>query len=130
MNNLLAQKKELLKRAIEEKVASLMRMVDDASVVRNAQQLLDTEKNIAAITDEIAGCVVEAVVTRSVQDEALMAEGKTLAKQSPKRMKNRGKRPVEIQPYRGNPFSIEASYYAKAGQSAAKADKKGGSIRS
>jgi hypothetical protein len=130
MNNFSTEKKELLKRTIEQKVALLMTMLDDASVVRNAQQLLDTEKNIAAITDGIAGCVVEAVVSRSVQDQTLITEGKTLAKQSPARMKNRGVRPVQIQPYRGTPFTIEASYYAKAGQSASKADKKGGSIRS
>jgi len=130
MNNPLAEKKELLKRSIEQKVASLMAMIDDTSVVRNAKQLFDTEKNIAAVTDEIAGCVVEAVVGRSVQDEALVAEGKTLAKQSPVRMKKRGIRPVEIQPYRGKPFTIGATYYAKAGQSEKKADKKGGSTQS
>jgi hypothetical protein len=130
MNNPLEEKKQLLKRTIEQKVASLMAMIDDTSVVRNAKQLLDTEKNIAAVTDEIAGCVVEAVVGRSVQDESLIAEGKTLAKQSPVRMKNRGIRPVEIQPYRGKPFTIGATYYAKAGRSAKKADKKGGSTQS
>jgi len=39
-----------------------MAMIDDGTVVRNAEQLLTTEKGIAALTDEIAGCVVEAVV--------------------------------------------------------------------
>lgn len=130
MNNLSAEKKESLKRAIEQKVASLMAMIDDGTVVRNAEQLLTTEKGIAALTDEIAGCVVEAVVARSVQSEELIAQGKSLVKQSPVRMKKRGVRPVEIQPYRGAPFTVEAAYYAKAGQSANKADKKGGSTRS
>jgi hypothetical protein len=129
MNNLLAEKKQLLKQTIEQKVASLLAIIDDTSVVRNAQQLLDTEKSIAAVTDEIAGCVVEAVVVRSVQDEAIITEGKVLAKQSPVRMKKRGMRPVEIQPYRGSPFTINASYYAKAGLSDKKADKKRGSTR-
>ncbi len=130
MNNPLVEKKELLKRSIEQKVIALMAMIDDTSVVRNAKQLLETEKHIAAVTDEIAGCVVEAVVARSVQDETIVAEGKTLAKQSPVRMKNRGIRPVEIQPYRGKPFTIGAAYYAKAGQSERRAVKKGGSTQS
>lgn len=130
MNDISSEKKALLKRTIEQKVAGLMAMIDDSLVVRNAQQLRDTEKSIAAVTDEIAGCVVEAVVARSTQDEALIAEAKALVKQSPIRMKNRGMRPVEIQPYRGTPFTVEANYCAKAGQSANRADKKGGSIQS
>lgn len=129
MNNLSTEKKELLKRSVQEKVTSLLAMIDDTSTVRNAQQLFDTEKSIAAITDAIAGNVVEAVVARSVSDETLIAEGKALTKQSPVRMKRRDERPVTIQPYRGEPFSIKTDYYAKAGQSAQKAAKKGGSIQ-
>jgi hypothetical protein len=130
MDNASAEKNAALKRSIEQKVSALMAMIDDTSVVRNAQQLMDTEKNIAAITDEIAGCVVEAVVDRSVHDDALSAEAKVMVKQSPVRMKRRGSRPVQIQPYRGTPFTVEADYFAKAGQSAVKAEKKGGCIRS
>jgi hypothetical protein len=129
MNNLSTEKKELLKRCIQEKVASLIAIIDDTSVVRNAQQLLEKEKGIAAITDEIAGSVVSAVVSRSVADEALIAEAKRLAKQSPVRMKNRGARTIEIQPYRGTPFTIETDYFAKAGHSDKMSDKKGGSMR-
>jgi len=130
MSDISTEKKDLLKRAIEQKVAQLTSMIDDIAVVRNAQQLRDTEKNIAAITDAIAGSVVEAVVAGSVQDESLIAEAKALVKQSPVRMKKRGMRPVEIHPYRGAPFTVDATYYAKAGQSEKKADKKGGSIQS
>ncbi len=128
MTNFSVEKKEHLKRTIHEKFASLLAMVDDLCVVRNAQQLLDCEKSIAAITDEIAGHVVEAVVARSVDDEKLLAQAKVLVKQSPVRMKRRDERSVTIHPYRGKPFAIETAYYAKAGQSAAKAEKKGGSI--
>ena len=130
MNDISSEKKDRLKRVIEQKVARLVAMIEDPVVVRNAQQLRDTEKSIAALTDEIAGCVVEAVVVRSTQDEPLIAQAKSLVKQSPVRMKNRGTRPVQIQPYRGNPFTVEAAYYARAGQSAKKADKKGGSTQS
>jgi hypothetical protein len=129
MNNISTEKKQLLKRAIEQKVADLMAMIDNDLVVRNAQQLRDTEKNIAAITDAIAGNVVEAVVAGSVQEASLIEEAKVLVKQSPVRMKKRGMRPVKIQPYRGDPFTIEAAYYAKAGQSAKRADKKKGSTQ-
>jgi hypothetical protein len=119
-----------IKRSIEEKLSSLMAIIDGTTTVKNARELLDTEKCIAAITDEIAGCVIETVVARSVQDDELIAEGKALVKQSPVRMKKRGMRPVAIQPYRGNPFTVEAAYYARAGQSVKKADKKGGSTQS
>lgn len=130
MGNAVTDKNALLKQAIQKKIKALMAMVDDTSVVRNARELHDTEKNIAAITDEIAGHVIEAVVERSVHDDTLGAEAKALTKQSPVRMKNKGARAVEIQPYRGQPFRVDADYYAKAGQSAKKADKKGGSTHS
>ena len=128
MANFSAEKKERLKRSIQDKLDSLLAMVDDPCIVRNAQQMLDCEKSIAAITDEIAGHVVEAVVARSADDETLVSQAKALAKQSPVRMKRRDDRSVTIQPYRGKPFAIEIAYYAKAGQSVAKAEKKGGSI--
>jgi hypothetical protein len=122
--NDITEKKALTKRYIEEKLSSLIAIIDGATVVKNARELLDTEKRIAAITDEIAGCVIESVVARSVQNDEFIAEGKALVKRSPVRMKNRGMRPVAIQPYRGNPFTVDATYYAKAGQSAKKAGKK------
>jgi hypothetical protein len=119
-----------IKRSIEEKLSSLMAIIDGTMTVKNARELLDTEKHIAAITDEIAGCVVESVVVRSVQDDELIAEATALVRKSPVRMKNRGMRPVQIQPYRGDPFTVDAAYYARAGKSVKKADKKGGSTPS
>lgn len=130
MSSTPADKNTELKQTIQQKVTALMAMIDDTGVVRNARQLHDTEKNIAAITDEIAGHVIKAVVDRSVHDDALGVEAKALAKQSPVRMKNKGRRSVEIQPYRGHPFRVEADYYAKAGLSVKEADKKGGSTHS
>jgi hypothetical protein len=130
MHNDSAERKVKLKRAIEEKVASLLAMIDDTPIAHNARELYDTEKKIAAMTDEIAGFVTEAVVSDSVSDAALDAEAKNLVKQAAVRMKNRGAREVTINPYRGNPFTIEADYYAKAGVSDQKSRKKGGSTRS
>jgi hypothetical protein len=127
MGNIPADRKAQLKRAIEQKVASLLAMLDDTPIAHNAQELYDTERRIATMTDEIAGFVVEAVVGDSVHDATLDSEAKLLAKHSPVRMKNRGVRPVQVQPYRGTPFTIETDYYAKAGLSEKKADKKGGS---
>jgi hypothetical protein len=122
--NDITDKKALIKRAIEEKISSLTAIIDGATVVKNARELLDIEKRIATITDEIAGCVIETVVSHSVLDDTCVAEGKALVKQSPVRMKSRGMRPVVIQPYRGNPFTVDTAYYAKAGQTAKKAGKK------
>lgn len=130
MSNSPADKNAQLKQQIQRKVAALTAMIDNATVVRNARQLHDTEKSIAAVTDEIAGHVIEAVVDRSVHDDALCAEARALVKQPPVRMKNKGTRGVTIQPYRGSPFTVDADYYSRAGLSARKADKKGGSTRS
>lgn len=121
-----AQRTERIHDAIDLKVAELKKIVTDSAVVCTAEQLYDTEKRIAVLTDSIAGYVTEAVVARSVESEDLKVQTKTLTKQSPVRMKNKGVRPVKIHPCRGEPFTIEAVYYSKAGLSDKKAEKKGG----
>lgn len=124
------QRTKRIHDAIDSKVAELKKIVTNTSSVCTAEQLHDTEKGIAVLTDSIAGYVTEAVVARSVESEDLKTQSKVLMKQSPVRMKNRGVRPVKICPYRGEPFTIEAVYYTKAGLSAKKAEKKGGFTRS
>lgn len=96
----------------------------------NSRSRPHKEKSIAALTDISAGYVTEAVIARSVENEDFKTQSKILVKQSPVRMKNKGVRPVKIHPYRGGPFTIKAVYYTRAGQSAKKAEKKGGCIQS
>jgi len=124
------QRTKRIHDAIDLKVTELKKIVTDSSVICTAEQLYDTEKRIAALTDSIAGYVTEAVVARSVESEDLNVQSKVLIKQSPVRMKNKGVRQVKIKPYRGESFTIEAVYYTTAGLSDKRADKKKGVTRS
>lgn len=123
------QQRDDLKCRIDQRIEQLMQSLDEGETVRNAQQLLEVEQKIAAITDGMAGEAIKAVVENSLQDQELIDQGRALTKQSPVRMKNHGRRNVEIQPYRGDAFSAETTYYCKAGQSTKKGKKKKGSTR-
>jgi hypothetical protein len=125
-----AQDREDLKHRMIERVESLLKTLDDAGVVRNAEQLRKSELEIAAATDGMAGEIIKAVVQHSLQDQELITQGRLLAKQAAVRMKNHGRREAEIHPYRGEPFSVETTYYRKAGQSRRRRAEKGGSMPS
>jgi len=62
-----------------------MAMIDDGTVVRNAEQLLTTEKGIAALPMRSPDASLKRWLPRSVQSEELIAQGKALVKQSPVR---------------------------------------------
>lgn len=124
------QQREELKRRMMERVEDLLNKIDDAGVVRNAEQMRETELAIAAVTDGMAGEIIKTVMEQSLRDEDVVAEGRLLAKQAPARMKNHGKREVKIQPYRGDTFFVETTYYCKAGITPQRAVKKGGFIQS
>jgi hypothetical protein len=128
--NISEQEREELKLRMIAQIDGLFKEIDDAGVVRNAEQLRKTELKIAAITDGMAGEVIKAVLKHSLQDQDLIAQGRLLAKGATVRMKNHGKRDVEIQPYRGDPFTVETTYYYKAGQSHRPVAKKKGSFPS
>lgn len=115
---------EPLANEIEQMVLSLMKIVSPAVVARNAEQLSKIERDITAATDAIAGRLIRSVIEQSAQDEQLNNQSVQLTKQSPRRMKNHGKREVTIYPYRGESFTIETAYFSKAGLSKQKAKKK------
>jgi len=112
-----------------EEVEKLLKMVENSDTIKNAEALREIELKIAAATDKLAGQLIKAVVTKAVKDAALIEEGKKLAKGSPARMKNHGKRDAVIHPYRGDPFSVETTYYCRAGVLPKKGSKKRGSTR-
>ncbi len=114
--NMSEQEREELKLRMMEQIEGLLNKIADTGVVRNAEQLRKAELEIAAITDGMAGDVIKTVIKHSLQDQYLITQGQLLAKGATVRMKNHGKRDVVIQPYRGDPFTVETTYYYKAGQ--------------
>jgi hypothetical protein len=118
------------KEEILKDIDKLLKMIDNNDVVDCAEKLRETELKIVAATDKIAGKLIGAVVTNAVREENLISEGQKLAKSSPVRLKNHGKRDVVIHPYRGDPFSIKTTYYCRAGVLPINGSEKKGSIRS
>jgi hypothetical protein len=123
------QQREELKRRMNQRIEQLFQSLDKGGTVRNAQQLQEVEKEIVSITDGMAGEAIKTIVEHALQDQEPIDKGRALTKESTMRMKNHGKREVEIQPYRGDPFPVETTYYCKAGQSPKKGKKKKGSTQ-
>lgn len=128
--NGLSKEREYLKRRSLERIEKLLNRLDEAGAVRTPEDLRKTELEIVAVTDAMAGEIIQAVVARSVHDRELADQGRILAKKSVSRLKNHGRRKVTVHPVRGDPFTVQATYYCKAGQRLQRAAKKGVSIPS
>lgn len=128
-----SDKSEMLKATraeVLEEIEALLQIVGNNDTIDNAEALRETELKITAATDKLAGKLIKTVVTNAVNDDKVIEEGKKLAKGSPVRMKNHGKRDAVIHPYRGDPFTIKTTYYCRAGVLLKKGSKKGGSTLS
>lgn len=125
MNQSIPNNFEQSRNEIRTQLESLLNKIDNDYVVTNAEELRNVELEISAATDQIAGTITKIIVTNSIQNTKVVEESKKIVKSSSDRMKNHGKRDVLIHPYRGDPFSIKATYYYRAGLSPQKRVKKG-----
>ena len=96
-------------------IDALVKMLKDNETIGCAKTMRETELKIVAETDKIAGKMIKTMVNIALNDEQNIAEGKKLAKSSPVRMKNHGKRSVAIHPYRGESFTAKTTYFCRAG---------------
>jgi hypothetical protein len=106
--------------AIEKKVEDALRVIDEIqktkSLVKTAEELEALERRIVEATDKLAGALVAQKVQDSIKDKELKDEAALLVKTYPKRMKNQGPREVTIRPSRGEPFTVETSYFSQKGK--------------
>ena len=111
-----AEKLEVLEAKIEESIVEINKIRRECSLVKTGQELEELESRIIQATDKLASVLLAQKVQNSLVNPDLREEGSQLAKSSPKKMKNQGLREVEIQPSRGESFTVVATYFSQKGK--------------
>ena len=103
-------------KKIEEALSEIEKIHGEKHLVKTAEELEALERRIIAVTDRLAGALVAQKLHDSLKSPELKEEGSRLAKSYPKALKNQGLRDVVIRPSRGEPFTVEASYFSRKGK--------------
>ena len=85
-------------------------------MVKTAEELEALERRIIEATDNLAGALVAQKVQDSIKSKELKDEAAHLVSTYPKKMKNQGLRDVTIRPSRGEPFTVETTYFSQKGK--------------
>ena len=81
-------------------------------VITDAATLEDVEKEIIKATDRLSGKLLAHKIQQTLDSPQLKEEVPELVKACAKNMKNQGPREVKIRPLRGEPVTVETSYYS------------------
>ncbi len=106
--------------SIQQKIEKALQEIDliqkERSLVKTAEELEALERRIIEATDKLAGALVAQKVQDSIKSKELKDEAALLVKTHPKKMKNQGLRDVTIRPSRGEPFTVETTYFSQKGK--------------
>lgn len=111
-------------RHLQETKAELDRWLAAAGTPANATELIQRERDGKTLTDRLQALATALELQRALASEALHQQERTLAKASPKKMKDFGYRPVTVQFLGGVEVKLMARYWCR---SQARADKGKGS---
>jgi hypothetical protein len=106
----------LADKKIQEALNEIERIRKQRCLVKSGQELEKLERRIIEATDRLAGALVGQKVQQSLESSELREEGSQLAKSSAKPLKNQGLRDVTVRPSRGEPFTVEATYFSQKGK--------------
>ena len=111
-----AKNLEALETKISDSLAEINRIREECILVKTGQELEDLESKIIQATDKLAGALLGQKVQNSIINPDLKEEGTQLTKAFPKNTKNQGPRDIEIQPSRGESFTVISTYISQKGK--------------
>ena len=102
---------------IEEQIAAtlneLKQLNEKKVILKTPADLEKAEKEIIELTDKLASLMTAKTIQRSLDSDEMKAQSKELVSSLPQKMKNEGKREVNIKTSRGKQVTIKASYYSQ-----------------
>ena len=107
---------EALETKISDSLAEINRIREECILVKSGQDLEDVESKIIQATDKLAGALLGQKVQKSIIDPGLKEEGYKFTKAFPKNTKNQGPRDIDIQPSRGESFTVSSIYISQKGK--------------
>ena len=105
-----------VEKGIEKALEGINLIQKEKSLVKTAEELEALERRIVEATDKLAGALIAQKVQDSIKSKELKEEAAFLVKTYPKKMKNQGLRDVTIRPSRGEPFTVETTYFSQKGK--------------
>lgn len=107
---------DALEAKIIDSLAEINRIREECILVKTGQDLEDLESKIIQATDKLAGALLGLKVQNAIINPDLKEEGFQLTKAFPKNTKNQGLRDIEIQPSRGESFTVSSIYISQKGK--------------
>ena len=109
-----------IERQLQEARAEFERWLAEGSTPTSAAELAQREREGKVLTDRLQALATAVELQRALASPALHAQERTLAKASPKKMKDFGYRPVTVQFLGGPEVEVMVRYWCR---SQARADK-------
>ena len=106
----------VIEKQIKEAMKALELLIERNASVKDASGLESIEREIIGATDQLAGLIVAQKIQQSIDSAELKDESGKVINSLPQKMKNQGPREVEIQPSRGGPVKVMASYFSPKGK--------------
>jgi len=107
---------DAIEKGIEKALQEIDLIKKERSLVKTAVELEALERRIIEATDKLAGALIAQKVQDSIKSKELKGESTQLVGTYPKKMKNQGLRDVTICPSRGEPFTVETTYFSQKGK--------------
>lgn len=111
-----AKNLDALEVKINDSLTEINRIREACILVKTGQELEDLESKIIQATDKLAGALLGQKVQNSIMNPGLKEEGSKLTKVFPKNTKNQGPRDIDIQPSRGESFTVSSTYISQKGK--------------
>jgi hypothetical protein len=87
---------DVIERKIKDVFEELEQLTKKKIIIKNAGDLEAIEEKIISATDRLAGLITAQKIQQSLDSEELKAEASELIFSFPQKMKNKGRREVEI----------------------------------
>jgi hypothetical protein len=97
---------------VQAALAAIEQLVGRRSQVRTAGELQRLEAEIITATDQLASAILAQKLQAALDEPEMQVAARDFIKQAPKKLKNQGRRRVEVRASRGPAFEVETSYYS------------------
>ena len=104
---------EEIDNQIQEALNELEQIRQSKMTLTNPLDLEVAEREIVKATDKLASLLTGLKIQQAIDSDELKEQGKQLIQSLPEKLKNQGRRRVDIQTSRGEPVAIEAPYYSR-----------------
>jgi hypothetical protein len=103
-----------LDASVHEILATIVELCEEETTCASAAELLKYEEKVVEAVQRLASALVGRTIQQSLDSEPVKAQARRRAAACPKRMRNRGRRPVTLQLRCGVRIVVFVDYYSRS----------------